>query len=226
MLDEFRQSLRASKSLVAVELAIVAAIFVADRYHLIFFSKTPYLLALGWISLRLRGVTWRDVGLRLPPNWMWLVGGGVAAGVAMELLELFVTQPLLVALTGKFPDLAELHALVGNLKLLVVWIVVSWTLAALGEELVWRGYLMNRMAEFFGGRRGGWVATLILASVVFGLAHADQGVTGVAENAFDGMLLGLLYCAGGRNLIMPIVAHGMTDTLDVSIIFFGCYPGM
>lgn len=112
------------------------------------------------------------------------------------------------------------------MKLLVVLIALSWILAALGEELVWRGYLMNRIAGFFGGRWRGWVASLIFVNVVFGFAHAYQGVTGIAENAFDGILLGLLYCAGGRNLIMPIVAHGMTDTLDSLIVFFGRYPGM
>jgi hypothetical protein len=40
---------------VPIEFAIVAGLFVADVYHHIFFSKTPYLFLLGWISLRLRG---------------------------------------------------------------------------------------------------------------------------------------------------------------------------
>jgi hypothetical protein len=37
------------------EVAIVAGLFIADAYHHIFFSKTPYLFLLGWASLRLRG---------------------------------------------------------------------------------------------------------------------------------------------------------------------------
>ena len=40
--------------LVLLEFAMVAAIFVADIYHHIYISKTPYLFLLGWASLRLR----------------------------------------------------------------------------------------------------------------------------------------------------------------------------
>ena len=40
-------------------------IFVADYYrwhHVIVISRTLYLFVLGWLSLRLRGQTWRSVG--------------------------------------------------------------------------------------------------------------------------------------------------------------------
>ena len=48
-------SWRESKLLAACEFAIVAAIFVADMRHHIFFSKVPYLFVLAWVSVRLRG---------------------------------------------------------------------------------------------------------------------------------------------------------------------------
>ena len=38
--------------------------------------------------------------------------------------------------------------------------------------------------------------------------------------------LGILYLGSGGNLWVPIVAHGVTDTLDSLIIFTGHYPGM
>jgi hypothetical protein len=38
-----------SKWLAVGELVVVALIFVADFKHLIFFSKTPYLLLFAWI---------------------------------------------------------------------------------------------------------------------------------------------------------------------------------
>jgi hypothetical protein len=66
----------------------------------------------------------------------------------------------------------------------------------------------------------------VLANAVFGYAHVYQGATGVAENFIDGSLLGVLYLACRRNLWVPIVAHGMTDTLGSLLIFSGHYPGM
>ncbi len=54
-----RQWARDSVVLALAEVAIVAGLFVADVYHHIFFSKTPYLFFLAWASLRLRGMVER-----------------------------------------------------------------------------------------------------------------------------------------------------------------------
>jgi uncharacterized protein len=215
-----------SRWLIACELALVAAVFIADLYHHIYLSKTPYLLVLAWISFRLRCIRWRDVGLCIPAQWRRLIGIGVAAGVVMELLELFVTQPVLVALTGKYPDLSGFRQLVGNFPLLLLAVAGSWILAAFGEELAWRGYILNRVADLFGRNRLGWAISIGAVSVVFGLAHSYQDITGIIENSLDGALLALLYMACGRNLLAPIVAHGVTDTVDSLIVYFGHYPGM
>lgn len=220
------RKLRDSRLLILFEFILVAAVFVADEHHLIYFSKTPYLLALGWLSMAARGIGWRDLGLHFDPAWPRLVLIGIAAGVAMEALELFVTQPLLVKLTGKYPDLSDFTELVGNIKLLLILISLSWVVAGCGEEMVWRGYLMNRVADLAGHGAGGWAASLVLVSVAFGLAHSYQDITGIVENVIAGALLGVLYLATGRRLIVPIVAHGFADTVDFLIIYSGHYPGM
>jgi len=140
--------------LVFIELAIVLAIFIFDRYLPI--SKTPYLFALGWISLRLRRLGWRDVGFVRPRSWLLALGFGVLAGLGMEAVELFITQPFLTHLTGRKPDFSDFAALHGNLKLLLVGLAFAWTLAAFGEEMVWRGY---------PSRRESWIGTVVVASV-------------------------------------------------------------
>jgi uncharacterized protein len=222
----WRQRLQESPWVITAELTLIAAVFVADAYHLILFSKTHYLLALGWLSMRLRGQRWRDIGLRFPLNWRRLLLIGIAAGIVMELLELFATQPLLVALTGKYPDLSDFHDLIGNVRLLLLLVAGSWIIAGVGEEVVWRGYILNRVADLLGRRRLGWTMSIGIVSTVFGLAHSYQNWTGIIENSIDGALLALLYIACCRNLIAPIVAHGVSDTLDFLIIFSGHYPGM
>ncbi len=217
---------RNSWVLVVVEFAVVAALFVADVYHHIFFSKTPYLFLLGWVSLRLRGMTWKDVGFTPPRHWRTAFLLGIVAGLCMEALELFLTQPLLARWLGKMPDLSDFESVVGNLKLTVIYLLLAWILAAFGEELVYRAYLMNRMAGVFRGTRSAWVVSLVVISVVFGCSHIGQGATGMAENIWNGLLLGALYLACGRNLAVPIIAHGITDTADILLMYWGKYPGM
>jgi membrane protease YdiL (CAAX protease family) len=220
---------RSSRWLIVVELVIVTLIFLADAYrwhHLIVFSKIPYLLVIGWISLRLRRLRWRDIGLRLYRGWARTLTLGVLFGALMETLELFVTQPLLLRWLHHFPDLSDLNDMVGNSKLLFIYIALAWVLAAFGEEMVWRGYLMNRVADLFRNAPVAWILSLVVTSVAFGFGHFDQGMTGWIENTINGLLLGGLYLYFGRSLAVPIVAHGVTDTIDLIIIYLGKYPGM
>jgi len=217
---------RDSSWLALVEFAIVGLIFFADHKHLIPLSKTPFLLLLGWISLRLRKVTWRSIGFTRNQSWARTLARGVAAGIFMEAFELLVSQPFLVRLTGKQPDLSDFRHLPGNVPLALIGFALVWTLAAFGEELVWRGYLMNRVADLGRHTKRAWACSLILVNTVFGFAHGYQGVTGVLDEGLMGVLLGALYLLTGCNLAVPVVAHGVQDTIDLLLIFFGKYPGM
>ena len=93
----------------------------------------------------------------------------------MEALELFITQPLLERWLGKMPDLSDFAGMVGNLKMFLIYLILIWTLGVLGEELDYRGYLMNRVAGVFRDTKLAWVLSLIMVSVVFGCSHLDQG---------------------------------------------------
>jgi CAAX protease family protein len=221
-----RQGRRDSLWLLAFEFAVVIALFVADFKHHVYFSKTPFMFLLGWISLRWRGLGWRNVGLARPVKWRRTVAIGIACGIGVELLELFVTQPLLVKLTGKMPDFSDLGELRGNWKLLLLFLALTWTLAAFGEEMVYRGYLMNRVAGLLRNPRVAWAISLNVVSFAFGLGHIDQGITGQVENMIDGLLLGAIFLATGCNLWAAIIAHGVTDTVDILLMYLGKYPGV
>ena len=217
---------RQSKWLAVAELIVVALIFYADFKHHILFSKTPYLLLFGWLSLRARKLRWRDVGLKRFRNWKISVALGLAAGLLLEGFELFVSQPLLVKYLHKKPDLEIFRQLNGNLKITLLFVALAWALAAFGEEMVYRGYLMNRVADLLNRTRTAWVISLIVVHLGFGLAHAYQGWTGIIDEGLMGFLLGIIYLRTGRNLSVPILAHGIGDTIDFILIFLGKYPGM
>src|SRR5215471_5084877 len=212
--------------LLTIELLIVATVFYLDWIGLLPVSKTPYLFLLGWISLRIRGLRWKNVGLNGEQPFVKVLLIGVLVGIGMEALELFATQPLLTKLLNKGPDLEEFRRLIGNTTLLIIAVTLAWVLAAFGEETVWRGYFMNRLTDIFGRSTSGWLVAAIVSTLLFGLAHFPQGPTGVIENIIDGAILAALYFATGRNLWAPIIAHGIQDTVDVLLIYSGHYPGL
>lgn len=182
---------------------------MADSRRLIPFSKTLFLLLFAWISLWVRRIVWRRVGLKLYRNWKTSIALGIAAGVLLEALELFVTQPLLVKWLGKHPDLEVFRALHGNLKWTLIALTGAWTLAAFGEEMVYRGYLMNRVADLLNRTRTAWIASLFAVHIAFGLAHAYRGSTGIIDEGLSGLLLGVIYLRTGRDLSVPIIPRSL-----------------
>jgi len=211
--------------LVLVEFLLIGLIFYADYIKYIPISKTPELLLLGWISLRLRKLRWRDVGLSRDKMSLRILLVGIVLGAVLETFQLTVTQPILSKALGQQPDLELFRILTGNLKITLLFIALSWTLAAFGEEMFWRGYLMNRVAGLLGSTQKGWLVSLLIVSAVFGLAHGYQGITGWIEEAIAGIALGGIYLASGRNLWLPILAHGVCDTIDMVLLFLGKMPG-
>jgi membrane protease YdiL (CAAX protease family) len=51
-------------------------------------------------------------------------------------------------------------------------------------------------------------------------------VSGWVQEGLSGFLLGILFLAARRNLIVPIIAHGVSNTLAFVLIYFGNYPGI
>jgi uncharacterized protein len=217
---------RTSKWLAAGELLLAALFFAASAYHHLPLGRGPWLLVLGWVSLYVRKIGWHGIGLTKYKSWAATLAIGLVCGVLLELFELFVTQPILVRLLGKQADLSKFHDLTGNLKLTGLYILLAWIVAAFGEEMIYRGYLMNRVADLLNRTRTAWIVSLIVVHIVFGLAHRYQGWTGVFDEGLMGVLLATLYLSTGRNLAVPIVAHGVQDSVDLILIFCGKYPGM
>ena len=117
-------------------------------------------VCVGLALVALKGSDLEVGRLALYRSWGWTLGLGVLLGVGNELLELYVTQPLLVRLFHRWPDLSDLRPIVGHRSLLVLALLLTWTPAAFGEELVYGGYLMNRVADLFGGTRAAWTLSL------------------------------------------------------------------
>lgn len=144
----------------------------------------------------------------------------------MEFFAVFVTTPFISDIFGTQPDYSNLKFIIGNPLMLLVFTLLSWALGGFGEELAFRGYLMNRLADLGGGTRAAWFVSLFLANTLFGWGHTEQGISGWIQEGLSGMLLGVLYLTNNRKLAVPIIAHGVSNMVAFVMIYFNHYPGL
>jgi len=190
-------------------------------------GSAPWLLAAGIVSFRLRGPGWRAVGLARPASVSWTIAIGVLVGLGYQVAGTYIVEPLIARLTsGALPDVSQFRPLLGNEALLVFWLTLSWTLAAVVEELAFRGWILTRCVELGGGSRRAWVAAVLVSSVLFGAVHAYQGLSGMIATGLTGVVFGATYLATGRNLWTAIIAHGTLDTAGFVMMYTGVYPGL
>jgi membrane protease YdiL (CAAX protease family) len=209
----------------AAELLLAGALIVgANIYRVVPVSETPWLVLVGWLSLWRRGLNWKSVGLRQPGKWMTTVAVAIAAAVALQVASEYVTEPLIAHFTGSTPDLSDFRPLVGNLPAALGMLVLVWTLAAFGEEMAYRGYVLERAAALGRHSPTAYVVSMVVVSVLFGVGHWYQGPAGVVGSIFSGLVFGALYLAGGRNLWLPILTHGLSDTIGLALIYLGLAP--
>jgi membrane protease YdiL (CAAX protease family) len=181
------------------------------------------LLLVGWASLRLRHLSWRDVGLKRPDKWLQTIGLSLLIGVGYQVLDAVVISPVLQSLTGKSVDLSQFSFVKGSLPALLLFLIVTWTEAAFIEEMFFHSYFFNRLTDFTGNDRIGVIIALFVGSLIFGAAHIYQGMTGVLDTFLAGLMLGLLYIFARRNLWLPILTHGILDTIGFIILFSGLF---
>jgi uncharacterized protein len=178
------------------------------------------LLLLASQSLWTRGLGWANLGLVRPAVvWRAAVQGTIMAA-AIVLATRLVIVPFAVAVTGVPVDLSAMDAVRGDASLLWMWLAQAWTLAAFGEEMVFRGYLIRRVADLVGDSRTGLTIALLVSSVSFGWAHRYQGPAGMIAAGSIGALLALLYLSG-RNLWPVILCHALVDTAALLAIYSG-----
>ena len=108
-----------------------------------------------------------------------------------------------------------------GLKQALTTLLIIWTFAAFGEELSYRGYLLTRAADILGRSAAAYIIAMLPVAVLFGFGHYHKGPAGVLDSTYSGLVLGGAYLLSGRNLWAAILAHGISDTFALVVVFMG-----
>ena len=175
-------------------------------------------LAIVMFFMRLLHRSWADYGLRRTPAWRAVLLGVIVA-VAIVALIKFGLIPIFKTIAPRPPDIAYLLPIRGNTPGLVFVLLMVWTTAAFGEEMLFRGFVLNEMAGLIGNSEAArWLAAMA-TGVLFGVGHLHQGLAGVLLASASGCLFGAAYLLLKRNLWPVIIAHGLIDTVSMTSIY-------
>lgn len=171
------------------------------------------------LVLRHNGETWYDLGLRFPTSWGGFAKGAVLTvliliGVSAANWVLLTTLPLLL---GEAAERTFFE--VSDLTTYLTFMGLVWTTNAFGEEMLFRGFLMSRLSAMMGGTRFAWIVAAFAQAIIFGIGHAYQGIGGIVTTGVIGLVFGLFYLVGRRNLLPLIVAHGIINTFGITAIY-------
>jgi membrane protease YdiL (CAAX protease family) len=176
-------------------------------------------VALMTVLMRSRGVRWRDLGLRRPARPWWLL-----AQVPAVLFGAVAVSAGAAAIVGQFlpsPDTsARFGDLAGNLPRTLWWIGLGWLVGGFAEEMIFRGFLLNRFEAFLARGAWGTATAVLLQASLFGAVHVYyRGLYGLLVLGSFGAVMGVFYLVFRRNLWPLVLAHGLRNMVG----FFGQY---
>lgn len=196
---------------------------IADRFNVIGAGSIAMWTGIfvATIFTRKRGASWKQFGLSLPQGkraWFSSLGQAFLAVILivafMGLVAPLISQVLGTPIPASSTDRFEFF--LGKPLVFVAYLViVIWVGAALGEELLMRGFLLNSLIAFFGDDKKALTAAVILHAIIFGSLHISQGITGVIATGCVAILFATFYLLNGRKLFPLILAHGIFNSIGL-----------
>lgn len=197
-----------------IEILVIAFLFTINK---LFFSAIQYSsqitlvisLALITYFLRRRKSSWKELGFCFPEKWWKALLYFILCVATIAIVFNFVIQPL-------FPHGAnEINQgqTISFSEMLFQLIIIGIGTAAIGEEMLFRGYLQNSLNQLIGKNIPGTLAALTIQAFIFGILHS--GVQGMISAGVIGLILGAFYLLSGRNLVVVMAAHAVPDILSI-----------
>lgn len=177
------------------------------------------------VLLRPKKISWKDFGLGLPKgkrDWIISLALALLTVVIIFLVMGLVLDPIMTKFGLDIPSSAadRFKFFLGRPLVFIGYLItIVWFGAALGEELLMRGYLLNRLADLIGKTKFGWTVSLLIHAIFFGTLHSYQGLPGIITTAVVALVFGSIYLLTKRRLFPLILAHGIINTISLTAFY-------
>lgn len=216
--------------LFAVPIAVITLVlpFTGDnllaKQGVVWIANVLMLLII-WAGLRLRGQGWAHLGMPIRKPSRGDILSALWKSVIVFVLAMigFIFGSIVMANIVGIPEPADMSGynyMYGNLPLLLISLLGVYIVSSIGEEAIYRGFLITRIQELSPDTRRIRVIAVLASALIFGLIHYDWGPMGVGQTTFMGLVLAITYLKTGRNLWINILAHAYMDTILIAQMYF------
>jgi membrane protease YdiL (CAAX protease family) len=205
------------------EFLLGAVAVIGHNVYRIVPNEVPILVVLAIVSMRWRERAWRwsSLGFKRPGAWSPLVLIALVAAACRLILGAFVVEPVTSHFWPPIKAPAGTDEIRGHFAAVLMYLPIVWVFAGFGEEIGYRGYLLNKMAAALGQTRFADVLAVLGSAVLFGFGHYYKGPAGILDSSLAGVILGAAYLVSGRNLWTCVLTHGFIDTFGLLAAFLG-----
>ena len=219
-------------------LADIGIVFLVSA---LVYAVEGWLDALGWVSVvadargasavvagalaavlvvRMRGGGFSDLGFKRPERWSIVPLQVLAILVVFVALQLLVPTALGLVFDLPQADWSRYDAVAGNPGAALMLALILPFTASIPEEIIYRGFLIGRLAGMLEHQKRGPAIAVLLHAVVFGSIHFTWGAGGVVMTFIMGLVWGTAYLLVKRNLWVVIMAHSGGHLLMVTQLYY------
>lgn len=200
---------------------------IADSYNVIGAGSIAMWCGIfvATLFMKKQNITWKDRGLGLPVNakdGLKSIGTALLVVVLVLAFMAAIVPIISNALGVTIPESStdKFEFMLGNpLYFAAYLLIVIWVGAAVGEELLMRGFLLNNLMSLFGQSKVGVIAAVVLHAAIFGMLHISQGVPGIIGTGVVAVIFAVIYLFNGRKLFPLIIAHGIINSISLTAYF-------
>ncbi|MGY8915563.1 MAG: CPBP family intramembrane glutamic endopeptidase [Flavobacteriales bacterium] len=177
------------------------------------------LIVASW-RIKVRGITWKDLGLKIPQNLLRTVGIslGIFVSVMFSIILFEIIKdniPFTLAQdTSSESSISKFGDLKGNWNRFFLIIPFIW-LESMLEELLDKGFLMNWIEKLFSMTSLATVIAVVLQAIIFGFRHSNDFSERSITVGIIGLIMGIAYVNFGRNLWPLIIAHCILNSISM-----------
>ena len=193
---------------------------IPNSHYLVtgFLYSLTTLVVATW-QMRVRGITWKSIGLRKPENLLKALFKSaiilISVIATIMAYKIFLTIfPFENDTTAK--ENTGLHKAVVDVNYINLSIVIFfvWIQSAL-EELLERAFLITWLEGLFQKIPFRTVLAVIIQACIWGFRHSYDISERSITVALIGIIMGIAYVKFGRNLWPLIVAHAVLNTISM-----------